>query len=122
METALFLVALVALVSLSIAVVVLALNRRAVRALGSEIASLPRSVDGVLRDELRHHRAESSESVHRLSESLVHAQTSLAQTQAQQIDALRAGLERQVQTLKTTVDERLRAMQDGNTVKLDQMR
>jgi DNA recombination protein RmuC len=122
METAFFFVALVALVSLSVVVVVLALNRKAVRALGNEITSLPRSVDTALRDELRHHRAESSESVHRLSESLVHAQTSLAQTQAQQIDTLRAGLERQVQTLKTTVDERLRAMQDDNATKLDQMR
>src|SRR5262245_35569486 len=119
METALFVVALVAL---SVAVVVLALNRKAVRALGSEMEALPRNVDATLRDELRHHRAESSESVHRLSESLVHAQTSLAQTQAQQIDTLRAGLERQVQALKTTVDDRLRAMQDDNATKLDQMR
>ncbi len=119
METALF---AVALVSLSIAVVVLALNRKAVRAIGSELESLPRSVDATLRDELRHHRAESSESVHRLSESLVHAQTSLAQAQAQQIDTLRAGLERQVQAVKTTVDDRLRAMQDDNAIKLDQMR
>ena len=119
METALF---VVALVSLSIAVVLVAANRKAVRALGGQIESLPRSVDATLRDELRHHRAESSESVHRLSDSLVHAQTSLAQAQAQQIDTLRAGLERQVQALKTTVDDRLRAMQDDNAAKLDQMR
>jgi DNA recombination protein RmuC len=119
METALM---IVALASLSAAVVALALNRKAVRALGSELESLPRSVDVTLRDELRHHRAESSESLHRLSESLVHAQTSLAQSQSQQIDTLRAGLERQVQTLKTTVDDRLRALQDDNATKLDQMR
>ena len=119
METALF---AVALVSLSIAVVLVAANRKAVRALGGQIESLPRNVDATLRDELRHHRAESSESVHRLSDSLVHAQTSLAQAQAQQIDTLRAGLERQVQALKTTVDDRLRAMQDDNAAKLDQMR
>jgi DNA recombination protein RmuC len=119
METALF---VVALVSLSAAVVVLAFNRKAVRALGGQIESLPRNVDATLRDELRHHRAESSESVHRLSDSLVHAQTSLAQAQAQQIDTLRAGLERQVQALKTTVDDRLRALQDDNATKLDQMR
>jgi DNA recombination protein RmuC len=119
METALF---VVALVSLSAAVVVLAFNRKAVRTLGGQIESLPRNVDATLRDELRHHRAESSESVHRLSDSLVHAQTSLAQAQAQQIDTLRAGLERQVQALKTTVDDRLRAMQDDNATKLDQMR
>ena len=119
METALL---VVAFVSLSVAVVVLALNRKAVRALGSELESLPRTVDLTLRDELRHHRAETSESVHRLSESLVHAQTSLAQTQAQQIEALRAGLERQVEGLRTTVDERLRAIQDDNATKLDQMR
>jgi DNA recombination protein RmuC len=119
METALF---VVALVSLPVAVVVLAFNRKAVRALGSELESLPRSVDATLRDELRRHRAESSESVHRLSESLVHAQTSLAQAQAQQIETLRAGLERQVQALETTVDDRLRAMQDDNATKLDQMR
>jgi DNA recombination protein RmuC len=90
--------------------------------LGGQIESLPRNVDATLRDELRHHRAESSESVHRLSDSLVHAQTSLAQAQAQQIDTLRAGLERQVQALKTTVDDRLRALQDDNATKLDQMR
>jgi DNA recombination protein RmuC len=119
METVLL---IVALASLSAAVVALALNRKALRALRSELESLPRSVDATLRDELRHHRAESSESVHRLSESLVHSQTSLAQAQAQQIDALRAGLERQVQALKTTVDDRLRAMQDDNAAKLDQMR
>jgi DNA recombination protein RmuC len=119
METALF---VVALVSLSAAVVVLAFNRKAVRALGGQIESLPRNVDATLRDELRHHRAESSESVQRLSDSLVHAQTSLAQAQAQQIDTLRAGLERQVQALKTTVDDRLRALQDDNATKLDQMR
>ena len=119
METALF---VVALVSLSIAVVLVAANRKAVRALGGQIESLPRNVDATLRDELRHHRTESSESVHRLSDSLVHAQTSLAQAQAQQIDTLRAGLERQVQALKITVDDRLRAMQDDNATKLDQMR
>jgi DNA recombination protein RmuC len=119
MGTALF---VVAVVSLSIAVVVLALNRKAVRALGSDLQSLPRSMDATLRDELRHHRAESSESVHRLSESLVHAQTSLAQAQSQQIDTLRAGLERQVQALKTTVDERLREIHHDNATKLDQMR
>ena len=119
METALL---VIAFVSLSVAVVVLALNRKAVRALGSELESLPRTVDRTLSDELRNHRAESAESVHRLSESLVHAQTSLAQTQAQQIEALRAGLERQVEGLRTTVDERLRAIQDDNATKLDQMR
>jgi DNA recombination protein RmuC len=119
METALV---VVAFVSLSVAVVVLALNRKAVRALGSELESLPRTMDLTLRDELRHHRAESSESVYRLSESLVHAQTSLAQTQAQQIDSLRAGLERQVEALRTTVHERLCAIQNDNARKLDQMR
>jgi len=119
MEAALF---AVALGSLSVAIIALAMNRNAVRALGSELESLPRNVDARLRDELRQHRAESSESVHRLSESLVHAQTSLAHAQAQQIETLRAGLERQVQVLKTTVDDRLRTMQDDNAAKLDQMR
>jgi len=119
MEAALF---AVALGSLSVAIIALAMNRNAVRALGGELESLPRNVDARLRDELRQHRAESSESVHRLSESLVHAQTSLAHAQAQQIETLRAGLERQVQVLKTTVDDRLRTMQDDNATKLDQMR
>lgn len=119
METALF---VVALVSLSVAVVVLALNRKAVHALGSGLESLPRNVDATLREELRRHRAETSESVHRFGESLVHSQTALGQAQAQQIDTLRAALERQVQTLKASVDERLRAMQDDNASKLDQMR
>jgi DNA recombination protein RmuC len=119
METALFVVALVAL---SIAIVVVALNRKAVRALGSEIVSLPRSVDAALRDELRHHRTETSESVHRFGESIVQSQTALGQTQAQQIETLRAGVERQVEALRTTLDDRLRAMQDDNASKLDQMR
>jgi DNA recombination protein RmuC len=119
METALF---VVAFVSLSMAVVALALNRNAVRALGSGLESLPRNVDATLREELRQHRAETSESVHRFGESLVHSQTALGQSQAQQIETLRAALERQVQTLKTTVDDRLRAMQDDNASKLDQMR
>jgi DNA recombination protein RmuC len=119
METVVF---VVAFVSVSIAVVIFALSRKAVRSLGSDIESLPRKVDATLRDELRHHRAEASESVHRFGESLVQAQTALGQAQARQIETLRAGLERQVEALRTTVDDRLRAIQDDNATKLDQMR
>jgi DNA recombination protein RmuC len=119
METVIF---VVAVMGLAVGVVLLALNRGAVRSLGGEIASLPRKVDDTLRDELRHHRAETSESVHRFGDSLVQAQTSLGQAQARQIETLRAGLERQVEALRTTVDDRLRAMQDDNASKLDQMR
>jgi DNA recombination protein RmuC len=112
----------VVFVSLSVTVVMLGLSRKAVRSLGNEIESLPRKVDATLRDELRHHRTEASESVHRFGDSLVQAQTALGQAQAQQIETLRAGLERQVEVLRTTVDERLRAIQKDNTTKLDQMR
>ena len=119
MELAVF---VVAFVSVSIVVVMIALGRKAVRSIGRDIESLPRTVDVTLRDELRHHRAETSESVHRFGDSLVQAQTALGQTQAQQIETLRAGLERQVEALRTTVDERLRAIQDDNATKLDQMR
>jgi DNA recombination protein RmuC len=115
-------VLVVAFVSLALAVVLGALNRKAVQALGSDIGSLPRKVDTTLRDELRSHRTETSESVHRFADSLVQAQASLGQAQSQQIETLRAGLERQVEALKTTVDDRLRAMQDDNAAKLDQMR
>jgi DNA recombination protein RmuC len=119
METIVF---AVAFVSLSVAVVMLAFGKKAVRSLGSEIDSLPRKVDATLRDELRHHRTETSESVHRFGDSLVQAQTALGQAQAQQIETLRAGLERQVEALRTTVDHRLRAIQDDNATKLEQMR
>jgi DNA recombination protein RmuC len=112
----------VACVSLSIAVVVLALSRRAARSLGSEIESLGRSVDASVREELRHHRAETSQSVHRFSDSLVQAQTAIGQAQAQQLETLRAGLVGRVEALRSTVEERLRAMQDDNATKLDQMR
>jgi len=111
-----------AFVSLSVAVVMLGLGRKAVRSLGHEIDSLPSKVDATLRDELRHHRTEASESVHRLGDSLVQAQTALGQAQAQQIETLRAGLERQVEVLRTAVDDRLRAIQNDNATKLDQMR
>jgi DNA recombination protein RmuC len=119
METIVF---FVAFVSVSIAVVTFALSRKAVRSLGGDIESLPRKVDATLRDELRHHRAEASESVHRFGDSLVQAQTALGQAQARQIETLQAGLERQVEALRTTVDDRLRAIQDDNATKLDQMR
>jgi DNA recombination protein RmuC len=119
METVLL---VIAFVSLSGAVIVLAFNRRAVRSLGSEIQSLPRSVDAMLREELRHHRAETSQSVHRFGDSLVQAQTALGQSQAQQLETLRAGLERRVEALRTTVEDRLRTLQDDNAAKLDQMR
>ena len=119
METALL---VVALVSVSVAVVMSALSRKDVRSLGTNIESLPRKMDATLRDELRQHRAEASESIHRFGDSLVQAQTALGQTQAQQIETLRAGLERQVDALRATVDERLRTMQDDNAAKLDQMR
>ncbi|HEU4690267.1 MAG TPA: DNA recombination protein RmuC [Vicinamibacterales bacterium] len=119
METVVF---IVAFVSVSVAAVLAALNRKAVQSLGNDIESLPRKVDGTLRDELRHHRAETSDSVHRFGDSLVQAQTALGQAQARQIETLRAGLERQVEALRTTVDDRLRAMQDDNATKLDQMR
>ena len=119
METGLF---VGAFVLLSVAVVMLALSRKAARSLGNEIESLPRKVDATLRDELRHHRTEASESVHRFGDSLVQTQTALGQAQARQIETLRAGLERQVEVLRTTVDDRLRAMQDDNATKLDQMR
>ena len=110
----------VALGLLSVAVIALAMNRNAVRALGSELESLPRNVDARLRDELRQHRAESSEFVHRLSESLVHTRRHRSLTRRHnRLQTLRAGLERQVQVLKTTVDDRLRTMQDDNAAKLD---
>jgi len=104
---------------LSIAVVALAVNRKASRSLGSEIA---RSVDAVLREELRQHRAETSQSVHRFSDSLVQAQTAAGQAQTQQLETLRAGLEGRVETLRGAVEQRLRAMQDDNATKLEQMR
>jgi DNA recombination protein RmuC len=119
METVVF---VAVFVSLSVAVVILGLSRKAVRSLGNEIESLPRKVDATLRDELRHHRTEASQSVHRFGDSLVQAQTALGQAQAQQIETLRAGLERQVEVLRATVDDRLRAIQKDNTTKLDQMR
>ena len=119
METVVF---VVAFVSVSVAVVIVALSRRAVRSLGTDIDSLPSKVDATLRDELRHHRAEASESVHRFGDSLVQSQTALGQAQARQIETLRDGLERQVEALRTTVDARLRAIQDDNATKLDQMR
>jgi DNA recombination protein RmuC len=119
METVVF---VIAFVSLSVAVVMLVLGRNAVRALELEIESLPRNVDTTLRDELRRHRAETSESVHRFGDSLVQAQTALGQTQAHQIETLRVALERQVEALRTAVDARLRAIQDDNASKLDQMR
>ena len=113
---------IVALVSLSVAVVTLAFGKRVVRSLGAGIDSLPHKVDATLRDELRHHRTEASESVHRFSDSLVQAQTALGQAQAQQIETLRAGVERKVEALRSTVDDRLRAIQDDNAAKLEQMR
>jgi DNA recombination protein RmuC len=109
-------------VSLSIAVVMLACRRKADRSVGSELESLGRRMDAALREELRQHRSEASQSVHRFSDSLVQSQAALGQAQAQQIETLRAGLERQVDALRATVDERLRAMQDDNATKLDQMR
>ena len=119
METALL---VVAFVLVSVAVVMSALSRKDVRSLGTNIESLPRKMDAALRDELRQHRAEASESVHRFGDSLVQAQTALGQAQAQQIEMFRAGFERQVDALRATVDERLRTMQDDNAAKLDQMR
>ena len=119
METALL---VVAFVSVSVAVVMSVLSRKDLRSLGTNFESLPRKMDATLRDELRQHRAEASESVHRFGDSLVQAQTALGQTQAQQIETLRAGLERQVDALRVTVDARLRTMQDDNAAKLDQMR
>ena len=119
METVVF---VVALVSLTVAVVMLAFGKKAVRSLGNEIDSLPRKVDATLRDELRHHPTEASESVHRFGDSLVQAQTALGQAHAQRIETLRAGLERQVEALRTTVDGRLRSIQDDNATRLEQMR
>jgi DNA recombination protein RmuC len=109
-------------VLLLVAVVGLAFSRRAVRSLGSELESMGRSVDAMLREELRHHRSETSQSVHRFSDSLVQAQTAIGQGQAQQLETLRAGLVGRVEALRSTVEERLRAMQDDNATKLDQMR
>ena len=63
METVVF---VVALVSLTVAVVMLAFGKKAVQSLGNGMDALPRKVDATLRDELRHHRTEASESVHRL--------------------------------------------------------
>src|SRR5262245_66393539 len=109
METVVF---VIAFVLLSVAVVMLVLGRNAVRALKQEIESLPRNVDTTLRDELRRHRGETSESVHRFGDSLVQAQTALGQTQAQQIEKLRVALERQVEALRTAVTDRLGEITD----------
>ena len=79
-------------------------------------------MDATLRDELRQHRAEASESVHRFGDSLVQAQTALGQTQAQQIEMLRAGFERQVDALRDAVDQRRRKIQQDNATRLEQMR
>ena len=116
------LVFIAVVVSVSVAVVMARLNGKAVKSLGGEIEALPRKVDTTLRDELRHHRAEASESVHRFGDSLVQAQTALGLELARLFETLRGGLARQVAALRTTVDDRLRAMQDDNATKLDQMR
>jgi DNA recombination protein RmuC len=64
----------VACVSLSLAVIVLALRRSMPDSLHSELTGLGRTLDTALREELRNGREESSQSVHRLGESLGKAQ------------------------------------------------
>jgi DNA recombination protein RmuC len=134
----------IACVLLSIAVVTLAQGGSAARSAGRDIDALGRRLDGALREELRSTRQEASQSVHRLGESLVQAQTALGQTHAQQldtsaktttqaiaqvsglsldrIDTLGNHLTTKVETLRNTIEERLRWIQEDNAAKLEQMR
>src|SRR5688572_4105179 len=139
MGTALLVVACVAL---SIAVVVLALRRNAPDAVRDEIDRLRLTIDGALREEFRNNRQEVSQSVQRLGDALLHGQTALGQCQSHQfdtstkattqsitevsrlslarIDAFGSALAERVDSVRSTVDERLRAMQEDNSTKLDQ--
>jgi DNA recombination protein RmuC len=100
---------------------------------------LERRIDGVERalermdravtEEFRQSRRESAEAVQRLSDSLVHAQSVLGQSQAHQLDgfatqllALRGGIEAKGESLRESVDQRLREIQRDNAARLEQMR
>jgi DNA recombination protein RmuC len=131
-------------VVLSIAVVALALSRGSTQSFRSDIDALGRTLHAALREEFRSTRQETSQSVHRLAESLVTSQAALAQTHAQQLDTVsktmtestaqvsRLSLERidalgttlttNVEALRATVEERLRWLQEDNARKLEQMR
>jgi DNA recombination protein RmuC len=130
--TATLLFSLLALL-LAAAILVLLLTRRSgVLALEPRIDGIERSVERLnrtLQEELRHSRRESAEGVQRLSDSLVRAQSVLGQSQAQHLDGfaaqlsgLRAGIETKVESLRDTVDQRLRDIQHDNAAKLEQMR
>ena len=131
-------------VLLSIAVVALALSRGSTQSSRSDIDALGRTLHAALREEFRSTRQETSQSVHRLGESLLQAHSALGQTLAQQldtstkttsqaiaqvsrlslerIDALGNTLTTNVEALRATVEERLRRIQEDNAAKLEQMR
>jgi DNA recombination protein RmuC len=118
---------------LSVVIVVILITRRGgVPLLERRIDGLERAIERAERavqEESRHSRRESADAVQRLSDSLVQAQSVLGQSQAHQLDgfanqlvALRAGIETKVESLRDNVDQRLRDIQRDNAAKLEQMR
>ena len=118
---------------LSAAILVILLARKGgVPLLEQRIDGVERAVerlDRAVHDEFRQSRRESAEAVQRLSDSLVQAQSVLGQSQAHQLDgfatqllALRGGIEAKVETLRESVDQRLRDIQRDNAARLEQMR
>src|SRR5687768_12653844 len=118
---------------LSAAILVILLARKGgVPLLEPRIDGVERAVermDRAVHEEFRQSRRESAEAVQRLSDSLVQAQSALGQSQAHQLDgfatqllALRGGIEAKVESLRESVDQRLRDIQRDNAVRLEQMR
>jgi DNA recombination protein RmuC len=99
---------------LAVAVIAASLKGKTHTSIVALIQALDRNIDHVdksLRDEFRNNRVETSESIERLTKSLVQAH-----------DALRSSIETRIDSMRNVVEQRLHDIQRDNADKLEQMR
>lgn len=94
-----------------------------------EVKETTERQDRGLRDEFARNRHELAESLARATASLTSAVSTLSQSQKAELDGFSARLvqqaesqERRLESMRLTVDERLRLLSEENARKLDQMR
>jgi DNA recombination protein RmuC len=105
--------------ALSLAALLLAVSRRALTSISARVETLGRDIDRVDRsvhDECRESRRETSDSVQRLSESLVHAQAAVGQAHGQHLETFSTHLSafsqsagEQIAQLKSDLNQALEA-------------
>lgn len=129
METAL-LIFLIVLAALTVALQVIALRKPAAAPVDlapvqARLEALERALERAergMREEIARNRQETGTQARSLREEVAGALAAMGGAQAEQFARLTAGTDQKLEAVRTVVDQRLRALQEDNAGKLDQMR